>query len=142
MAQRGADVLVAHFLAELFEGHALRLQGFHERDAVAKLFADAVLHQFVHHAVRQLVTFGVEIVQNQLALDQLLQGVVEQFVEFLLEHLRLRRILLPQRADGVVRVILHFRVGDDRVVDDGLDAVGQFRTGATPARTTPPPAPE
>ena len=59
-------------------GHALRLQGFHQRDAVAETVADAVLHEFIHDAVRQLVALGVEAVENQRAFDQLFQAVVEQ----------------------------------------------------------------
>ena len=62
---------------------------FIERDAVAELFADAVLHQFVHVTVRQFVTFDVEIMKNQLAFDQLFQTVVEHVGEFLLKGVRL-----------------------------------------------------
>ena len=93
VAEGGGDVLVADLLAELLERHAPGLQRFHERHAVAELFVDAVLHDFIHRAVRQLVAFRVEAVQNELAFDQLIEAVVEQFVELLLEDLGLRGVL-------------------------------------------------
>ncbi len=120
--------MVAHILAELLDGHALRLERFDERDAVAETVADAVLHELVHHAFRELITFGVERAEDQLALDQLLQTVFERVVQFLLEHVRRVGVLPAQRVGGRRGEFLHLRIGDDRVVDHGLDAVGQFGT--------------
>ena len=104
-------------------GHALRLQGFHERHAVAETFADAFLHEFVHHRFGQFITVRVKALENQRAFDELLQAVIERVVKFLLENVRLRGVLAPQRIGGGPGIIFHFRKGDDSRTHHALDAV-------------------
>ena len=126
-AQRRHDVLVEQFLTELLDGAALGLQGFHERDAVAEAVADAVLHELVGEIIRQLVTFDDEIMEDELAFDQLLQAVAQGLVVFLPEQVGLAGVLPLQRLHHRQREFLDLRVGDGGVVHDGLDAVGQLR---------------
>ena len=127
LAQRLDDVLVAHLLAELLDGHALCLQRFDERDAVAETFADAILHDLIHHVFRQLVAVHIKRAEDQLAFDQLLQAVAERVVQFLLKNIRCVGILPAQRIGGRRGEFLHLRIGDHRIAHDRLDAVGQFR---------------
>src|SRR5581483_9113994 len=116
-----------HILAELFERYAFGLQRFCQRHAVAITFADAVLHQLVEITVRHVITFRIELAQNQSSLDEQLKAVREHVVELLLELRRITGVLPSQRVQGGHCKILHLLARNSLVADDGDNAVNQLR---------------
>jgi hypothetical protein len=68
--------------------------------------------------------------KNQLAINQLFQAVVEDVGSFLFKdvrHVDLAGILLPQRVNGRGDEFHDLLACDDGIVDDGQNAIGQFR---------------
>jgi hypothetical protein len=80
--------------------------------------------------VIQFVTFDVEIMKDQLAFNQLFQAVVEHGGNFLFKdvrHVLLAGIFLPQGVNGRGDKFRDLFVRDDRIVDNGQNAIRQFR---------------
>ncbi len=68
--------------------------------------------------------------KDQLTFDQLFQTVVEHVRSFLFQiarDVRLAGVFLPQGVNGRCDIIRDLFAGDDRIVDDGEDAIRQFR---------------
>ena len=115
-------------LTELFVCQALLLEGLSGRHAVAELSADLLLDQFVHDTLRQVVAGGFELVQDQLSIEQLFKLGAAKFAQLALEELGPVAELLAESLGAQLDRQLDFVQSDNRVMNDGANAVG--RVGA------------
>ena len=131
----GSDVLEVHLLddelvtdvaAELIVGHVLRLERLDELHAVAVALADALLHEVLDDAIGKAVTRGLEVIECELALDELVEAILVNFHRPLVVG-RAGEALALQRDDRRLDELPSLLLGDDGLPDDGNDAVDQLR---------------
>jgi hypothetical protein len=107
-----------------FERGVFGLESTHEADAVAVLFADAVLDLFLDHIFRELVAGCFEFREDELGFDEADEGFLPEAAEFLI----IVALTIPEAqagdfhiggADGEVDIL----EGDDLIADDGGEAI-------------------
>ncbi len=127
-AQRFDHELITDPLPEFFQRQAFRLQGLGQLHPVAaEPSADFVLDYFIHEAFGQVMAGLGKIPEDQLPLQQLLQILVQHLGHLGAEPLGVVAELPVQERQSRGGGQVDFVIGDDGVMDDGFDAVDQFR---------------
>ena len=127
------DVFIAHvaddggvldFVAVLFQGRSARVHRSDKGDAVAAvILADDVVDPFVDVGIGNKATGGLEVLDDEFALDQGAQDVQLGFLDAL-EKL-LAGEALTQHLFGFRHLLIDLDVGDDLVIDYSGNTVGQ-----------------
>ena len=120
------DHAIADLLAILRQREVFGLECLDECGAVAAVIVgNDVVDLLVDDRLRDFVTFGVEFLDNERALDEAVERVHLRLAH-LLDQLLARKIA-PQLLDNGLDELTNLAVGDDVGVDDGRHAVDDFR---------------
>ena len=124
------DNLLLDPLAEGFQLDPLLFQRLDHAGAIAELVSDAASDDLLHDAFGQFVVrVGVEVVQDEQAFDQQLDGVISKLADSLFQHLRLVPELRTKQSFRLVHFSFDLLEGDDGVVDPRGDPVDHHRFG-------------